>query len=196
METPHPPQQLIPWVCFNWMNFRSGLPSLLSHCPATFCTPAGQAEPDWCPAPWEWGVPSTAAPLTPRNFWGPAGEIWGSTRTSGQGSEVLAATVPLWPQGVGDRDKDKDVPGPSWAHVLLLQPLAVASPWQAGIPGKAAANENRLLSLSGNYFIRLRHTLGRAGHELELRPRSPPLRLVCNRQGDEAVGQSWDLERV
>ena len=92
--------------------------------------------------------------------------------------------------------EDKDIPGPSWAPLLLLQPLATASPRQAGVPGKAAANENRLLSLSGNYFIRLRHTLGRAGREPELWPRSLSLRLACDCRGDVATGQSWDPQRV
>lgn len=39
-----PAQQLIPWVCFNWMNFRSSSPSLLSHRAGAFCTPAGLGE--------------------------------------------------------------------------------------------------------------------------------------------------------
>lgn len=65
--------------------------------------------------------------------------------------------------------EDKDVSGASWAPLRRLQPLAEASPV---LSGKAAANENRLLSLSGNYFIRLRHALGRAWRKLELWPRS------------------------
>lgn len=63
--------------------------------------------------------------------------------------------------------EDKDVPGPSWPILLLPPLLAAGSQRQAVVPGKAAANENRLLSLSCNYFIRLRHALGRAGMELE-----------------------------
>lgn len=66
-------------------------------------------------------------------------------------------------------------PGPlSFSCSLWPQPAH----GQAGVPGKAAANENRLLSLSGNYFIRLRHTLGRARHELEPWPRSLSLHLA------------------
>lgn len=50
--------------------------------------------------------------------------------------------------------------------------------------------------MSGNYFIRLRHTLGRAGREPELWPRSLSLRLACDCRGDVATGQSWDPQRV
>lgn len=78
----------------------------------------------------------------------------------------------------------------SLAPLLLLKALAVASPRQAGVPGQAAANENRLLSLSCNYFIRLRHVLGRAGRKPEPWPQSLTLRLACDCQGDAAVGRA------
>lgn len=60
------------------------------------------------------------------------------------------------------------IPGP-----LLFSCSPGRGQHQAGVPGKAATNENRLLSLSSNYFIRLRHALGRAACELGPQPTVP-----------------------
>lgn len=66
-------------------------------------------------------------------------------------------------------------------HRIHPQPPALQ---QAGVPGPAAANENRLLSLSANYFIRLRHAPGRARRSCGLVTRSRAPR-------GKALGLAW-----